>query len=208
MTPVAVETPPNVGAGQCVKAAARWFLDGRRLDMQGLADELGVSRATLFRRVGGREELLSRALWQATERSITVAAERWERERTPRDLHTLGSVRHFNLIVSGSAGLRKLLDEEPTVAMRVLTDPRGRIQTGLVARFEELLRRDMAEFDLAPTIEPSALAYAIVRIGESFLYADVLAARRPDVAMADRIQRALFAGLWPGIGNQDPPASE
>ena len=38
-----------------------------------------------------------------------------------------------------------------------------------------------------------------MRIGESFLYADVLAARSPDVAMADRIQRALFEGLWPGL---------
>ncbi len=113
----------------------------------------------------------------------------------------------MNLIVSHSAGLRKLLDEEPILAMRVLTDPRGRIQAGIVAMFEELLRRDIAEFDLAPTIEPSALAYAIVRIGESFLYADVLAARRPDVAMADRIQRALFEGLWPSIighVDQDP----
>lgn len=198
------ETVPSVTVDQCVEVATRWFLDGRRLDMQGLAEELGVSRATLFRRVGGREELLSRAVWQATERSITAAARRWDRERGPRELRTLGTVRHFNLIVSRSSGLRKLLDEEPTLAMRVLTDPRGRIQSGIVTRFEQLLRRDMAQFDLAPTIEPSALAYAIVRIGESFLYADVLAARRPDVASADRIQRALFAGLWPEAGNQTP----
>ncbi|HEY2262923.1 MAG TPA: hypothetical protein VGI96_09895, partial [Streptosporangiaceae bacterium] len=47
-----------------VSTAARWIYEGRRLDMQGLADELGVSRVTLFRRVGGREELISRALWR------------------------------------------------------------------------------------------------------------------------------------------------
>jgi AcrR family transcriptional regulator len=199
MASSAVVETPSVSAEHCVEVAARWFLDGRRLDMQGIADELGVSRATLFRRVGGREELLSRALWQATERSLAVAARRWERERAPGDPHTLGSVRNFNLIVSRSAGLRRLLDDEPTLAMRVLTDPRGRIQTGIVETFEDLLRRDIAEFDLAPTIEPSALAYAIVRIGESFLYADVLAARHPDVAMADRIQRALLEGLWPSL---------
>jgi len=202
MAPLEAEATAGVTADQCVEVAARWFLDGRRLDMQGLAEELGVSRATLFRRVGGRDGLLSRALWRTTERSIDAAAKRWERERGPRELHSLGTVRHFNLIVSGSTGLRRLLDEEPLLAMRLLTDPRGRIQTGVVARIEELLRRDMAEFELAPTIEPSALAYAVVRIGESFLYADVLAARRPDVASADRIQRALFAGLWPEIGDQ------
>jgi hypothetical protein len=43
-----------------------------------------------------------------------------------------------------------------------------------------------------PLIEPGALAYALVRLGESFLYADVLAARQPDVATADRLQQALI----------------
>ena len=33
--------------------------------------------------------------------------------------------------------------------------------------------------------------YALVRLGESFLYADVLAARTPDVATAERLQQAL-----------------
>jgi hypothetical protein len=31
-------------------------------------------------------------------------------------------------------------------------------------------------------------------MGESFLYADVLAARQPDVATADRLQQALLEG--------------
>ncbi|HEX9541850.1 MAG TPA: hypothetical protein VGA04_27105, partial [Streptosporangiaceae bacterium] len=44
-------------SARIVATAARWIHDGRRLDMQGLADELGVSRVTLFRRVGSREEL-------------------------------------------------------------------------------------------------------------------------------------------------------
>ena len=64
-----------------VATAARWIHDGRRLDMQGLADELGVSRVTLFRRVGSREELLSQALWLLTERMLEAAVARWEAER-------------------------------------------------------------------------------------------------------------------------------
>jgi len=79
--------------------------------------------------------------------------------------------------------------------MRVLTDPRGRVQTGIVAFIEDLLRRDVAEFGLVTLIEPEALAYALVRLGESFLYADVLAARKPDVATANRLQQALIEGV-------------
>ncbi len=171
--------------------------------MQGLADELGISRVTLFRRVGSREELLSKALWLLTERTLAAAAARWEAERPEGELHTPGTGRHINAIVAQSPGLRRLLDDEPALALRVLTDPRGRVQTAIVAFVEGLLRRDIAEFGLVTMIEPGALAYALVRLGESFVYADVLAARKPDVATADRLQQALVEGI-PVIS---PPAS-
>ncbi|HEX4360669.1 MAG TPA: QsdR family transcriptional regulator, partial [Pseudonocardia sp.] len=151
-----------------------------------------VSRATLFRRVGGRDELLSKALWVLTERTLVTAAERWEAQRPSGALYTPGTGRQVNAIVSQAEGLRRLLDDEPALALRLLTDPRGRVQTGIVAFVEALLRRDMAEHGLVPLIEPGALAYALVRLGESFLYADVLAARRPDIATANRLQQALI----------------
>ena len=79
----------------------------------------------------------------------------------------------------------------------MITDPRGRLQSGIVAFIEELLRRDMAEFGLVTIIEPSALAYALVRLGESLLYVDVLVARKADVAAASRLQQALIEGILP-----------
>ncbi len=48
-------------------------------------------------------------------------------------------------MVAGWAGLRRLLGDEPALFMRVLTDPRGRVQSGIVTLNEGLLRRDMAE---------------------------------------------------------------
>jgi Tetracyclin repressor-like, C-terminal domain len=81
----------------------------------------------------------------------------------------------------------------------VLTDPRGQVQAGTVAFVEQLLRRDVAEFGLVTLIEPGALAYALVRLGESFLYADVLAARKPDVETANRLQQALLEASCRGI---------
>jgi AcrR family transcriptional regulator len=190
--------PVARGAGKrstrIVTAAARWIHDGRRLDMRGLADELGVSRVTLFRRVGSREALLSRALWMLTQRTLEMAAARWEAERPEGALHTPGTGRHFNAIVSQSHGLRRLLDNEPAPAIRVLTDPRGEVQAGVVAFVGDLLRRDIEEFGLVTLIEPGVLAYALVRLGESFLYADVLAGRKPDVETLNRLQLALIEG--------------
>jgi AcrR family transcriptional regulator len=184
-------------SARIVAAAARWLTDGRRLDMQGLADELGISRVTLFRRVGSREALLSKALWMLTQCTLETAAAQWEAERPEGELHTPGTGRYINAIVAQSKGLRRLLDDEPALAIRVLTDPRGQVQTGIVAFIEELLRRDIEEFGLITLIEPDALAYALVRLGESFLYADVLAARKPDVETANRLQRALIEGVLP-----------
>ena len=193
--PMAGADPASARHASIVALAARWVHDGRRLDMQGLADDLGVSRQTLFRQVGNREELLSQALWRLTERTLAAAAARWEAERGVGELHAPGTGRHFNALVSESKGLRRLLDDEPALAIRLLTDPRGRVQTGVVAFVEALLRRDAAEFGLVTLIEPDALAYALVRLGESFLYADVLAARKPDVDTANRLQQALVEGV-------------
>ena len=55
----------------------------------------------------------------------------------------------------------------------------------------------MEEFGLVTIIEPGALAYALLRLGESFLYADVLAARKPDVETANRLQQAIIEGILP-----------
>lgn len=176
-------------------AAARWLNHGRRLDMQELADELQVSRTTLFRRVGTREDLLGEALWLLTQRTMAEAVARWEAERPAGALRTPGTGRHFNAMVSRASGLRRLLDEEPAVAMRVLTDARGRVQSGMVSLVAGLLRGDMAECGLRLSTDPDTLAYALVRLGESFVYADVLAARTPDVESADRLQAALIEGV-------------
>jgi len=184
-------------SARIVAAAARWIQDGRRLDMQGLADELGMSRVTLFRRIGSREALLGKALWMLTQCTLETAAARWEAERPEGELHTPGTGRYINAIVSESTGLRRLLEDEPALAIRVLTDPHGQVQTGVVAFVEDLLRRDIAEFGLVTIIEPDALSYALIRLGESFLYADVLAARKPDVETDNRLQQALIEGILP-----------
>ena len=182
-----------------VALAAEWVRDCRRLEMQGLADELGISRVTLFRQVGTREDLLDKALWVLTEASLEAAVQRWEAQRPARALHSPGTFRHFNGIVSRSKGLRRLLDEEPALTIRVITGSGRTVRTGVVDRVESVIRRDIAEFGLVPLIEPGALAYALVRLGESFLYADVIADRQPDVDTADQLQRTLIEGvLRPG----------
>jgi hypothetical protein len=42
----------------------------------------------------------------------------------------------------GPWGLSRLLNDEFALYLRVITDPRGRVQSGAVSFIEELLRRD------------------------------------------------------------------
>jgi Tetracyclin repressor-like, C-terminal domain len=49
----------------------------------------------------------------------------------------------------------------------------------MVSFVEALLGRDMAEFGRVLLTDPDALAYALVRLGASFLYADGLTTRKP-----------------------------
>lgn len=177
-----------------VAAAARWIQDGRRLDLAGLAEELGISRATLFRQAGTRDLLLGEALWHQTHRTLLAAVRRAQARRGDGELRGVLVAREMNALVSRSTALRRLLDDEPALTIRVLTDPVGAVQPRVVRFVEDVLRQDMAD-GYRPVIPPGDLAYALVRLGEAFLYADVLADRQPDVAIADRLQQALLQAV-------------
>jgi hypothetical protein len=49
---------------------------------------------------------------------------------------------------------------------------------------ERLLEEEESRGELRPGIDRGTLAYVIVRIGESFLYADAIADNDPDVGKA------------------------
>ncbi|OLR92978.1 QsdR family transcriptional regulator [Actinokineospora bangkokensis] len=190
----------NPSAQDIVRHAARTLHRGARLDMTRLCGELGVSRATLFRRVGNREELMGAALSLMSERTLVEANLDWRREHGtgPRDaqgrLRCLGVMETYRREVAADAGLRKLMDNEPVVALRVLTDPVGQVQPVVVRAHAELFRADVEAAGLRPLVGVEDLSFAVVRLGESFLYADALAARTVDLDVATTLLDALVVG--------------
>ena len=180
-------------AGRAIALTAEWIEQGQRLDMQRLADALGVSRVTVFRHAGGRDVILGESLWILAERSMRAAERRFDAAPYGR-ARSAGVLELFNHLIAEAEGLRALLDKEPALALRVLTDPRGLVQPRAVAAIEDLLRRDQTDAGLELPVDPHDLSFALVRLGESFLYADVMASRIPDVEVANRLQRALIEG--------------
>lgn len=183
------EPPPGVPP-EIFGAALETFLGPRRLDMRALAAELGIGRATLYRRAGNRDLLLGEVLWYLTRRALAPAVESASGLQGRARVITV--VERFMRFVHEQPALRRFLDQEPEAALRILTSKNGPVQRGIVEALERLLADEEARGTLRLTIDRATLAYVIVRIGESFLYADVIADNEPDVGVAVEVIARLL----------------
>src|SRR4051812_28814283 len=176
------------------------LLTGRRLDTGTLAAELGIARATLFRRAGNRDAILGEALWYLGRRTLQEIEETHdERAATggpPGRLRSLAISEEFRYALSTAGPVRRLLDEEPATGIRVLTDPMGRVQPRVVEAYTALFQRDVDDLGLIPLVPVPLLAFAVVRLGESFLYSDVMASRAPDLKAATTVLDVLVSTVF------------
>jgi AcrR family transcriptional regulator len=180
--------PPEIFA-----AAVATFTSGRRLDMRSLARRLGVARATLYRRAGNREQLLDELLWWRARRLIT--------DQVQATVDLAGAAR-LTAVIGGSMRvigtdrpLRVFLESDPETALRILTGTRSAVHRGTAQALENLIDLERARGAFDATVDTPTLAYAIVRITEGFLYADVIADRPPDIGRAVTVIEALLRGV-------------
>jgi AcrR family transcriptional regulator len=192
MTPVSTRRPgrPAAAARKDVLAlAAERFLAGERVDMQGIARELGLARATMHRWFGIREVLLGEMLAELAEDRLAVihgqAAGRGGRL-------LLECFDHFNHDLSATKGLGIWLGQEQERALRILTSSAGIVQPRVVAAVERLIDAEIKVGAYEPTAAPQTLAYAIVRLGESFIYNDAMFGIRGDTQRLREVEAALL----------------
>jgi AcrR family transcriptional regulator len=198
------EPPPEIPP-EIFRAAVQTVLDPRRLDMRRLALELGIGRATLYRKVGSRERLLGEVLWYLMRRAVLRALDAAEELGGVERIVTVTD--RFLHDVHAQPGLRRFLDAEPECALKVLTSRHGVVQRRTIDVVERLLAQEQARGAVSFTLDRSTLAYVIVRIGESFLYADVIADSEPDVDGAvEVIATLLRASSAPARRNGRPAA--
>jgi AcrR family transcriptional regulator len=174
-----------------LELASRKWRHGERLDIGQLASELGVARATVFRWVGSREQLYGEVLSQA------YARQRAHILRTSRGkgITRLVSVVRKNLSALGQAApLRTFVVQDPEYAIRVLTSNSSPVQARSIELEKAFLREIMKEARIKPLLDIDTLAFVIVRIGESFLYADVISGRKPEIEKAVAAIRILVVG--------------
>lgn len=159
-------------ADDVVRAATVAYLECRPLDMSALAAEVGLSRATLYRRIGNHDELVGMVLAEQTERTFrfcvdSVSAEGLDRVRAVCE--------RFMYAVVGAEPLRAFIARDPLLFIRIVLAP-GRVEQRATTLFAELLADSGVDFSI-PT---AVLAQAIVRIGDSFMYTHLLGGREPE----------------------------
>jgi AcrR family transcriptional regulator len=170
-------------------AATRTYLSGRRLDMRELATEIDVSRNTLYRWTGGREQLLQDVIWSLSEAAIDeIWASTSRRRGTSRLVEAL---RRYLVTIVESRALQELLRNETYVALRLLTS-HGPFQDRLVAKVKHLVDEEAARGTFTPRADTGLLAYAAVRTLEGFVYNDTVVRSEPEVDRAVKVIRLLL----------------
>ncbi|HSX66762.1 QsdR family transcriptional regulator [Nocardioides sp.] len=172
------------------KLARRRFMAGERLEMQEIASDLGVSRATLFRWVGSRDELLVEIVWSTTLPTYQRALEATSSQSGGARVAEVMS--HFAALTVESPFFMDFVQREPERSLRLLTTKASWFQARLVGLIEGLLRAEVESGALTPPLAVHDLAYVVTRITETFIYADVVAGELPDPAKVRQIVGALL----------------
>lgn len=179
--------PARASPADAFDLAVAVFRRGDRLDMQALAVELGVSRATLYRWTGDRERLLADIVWSEAETLLE-----WTMTLPGTGAQVIGDRVHaFMQVVASAPSIHAFLRYDSELAFRVLTRSDTGVHDRVAARLAAGIERE-CERGYAPRLQPLALANALCRIVEGYLYGDMLAGLEPDVQSASDVIRALL----------------
>lgn len=190
LVPGGVDAPADVPA-PIFEAAVSTFLTGRRFDIVAIASDHGLSRATLYRRVpGGREELLTEVIWFLTRRMFVRAVRAAQPRRGLR--RVLHITRTFQGDIAAAPAFHRILETDCELALRIMTSWEGPVRPGLIAACEALILEEQRLGGLTTSLDAATLAYAAVRLGESFLYDAALAHTDPGIDQHLAIIERLF----------------
>lgn len=178
-------------AARAFRAARHRFIEGDRIDMSALAAELGVDRTSLFRWVGNRDALLGEILWSLAVPTFDAADAATHAQGADR---IEGALTRFVDDLITADYFRSWIVREPSRALRILLGGATPVHRRFVAIVERLLEEEIAAGRMSTPLPPHDLATVLVRVAESYAYADLIAGERPD---ADRAAAAFALVLAP-----------
>jgi AcrR family transcriptional regulator len=181
--------PAAASREEVLASALHRYLRGRRVDVQAIAAELGLGRATVYRWFGSREGLLGEVLVRAAE-PLLHEARRGTRGKGAAGL--LETFDRFNRSLADAPALRTFIAQERDAAIRTITAGGGIVQPRMVALISGLILEEVRAGTYEPRVDPETLGYAIVRLAEAFLFNDAVAGVRGDVERLREVEAALL----------------
>ncbi len=177
------------------RMARRWWLEGRRLNLSLLAEELGIGRATLMRWVGNKDLLMGEILWSLYKGIYDQAIERAEATPELKGIDFLTQIyTDINVALIDAKPLHDFLHNEPQWALQLLTSHISGLQQRLIDTWTKLFEQQIAAGLIKPEMDAESLAFYIIKIGEGAIYCDLVCGREPNPGPASTAFRLLVNG--------------
>ncbi|WP_051021299.1 QsdR family transcriptional regulator [Nocardia araoensis] len=177
------------------REARRTFLAGDRVDMQALAKGLAVDRATLYRWVGSRDQLLTEILWSLIEPTLARSRKAHCHSgppAVPGQSPAAAVMNEAMRAVNTNPGMQRFIDREGELALRLLTTKASGFEARLIELIAEIIREETAAGRLQSSIPSEDLPYVLVRVMESYTYLGLITGQQPDHDRSARVVNALL----------------
>jgi len=171
--------------------ARKYFMHAKRIELQKLARELGISRATAYRWAGSADQLAGEVLASLTDDTFKQLAQASQNKKgRERVLEVLNKGMHA---AHNFPALRRFLRRNPEVGLKIVASKDGPVQAATIGNIQGLLEEEIEAGNLTLTVEPAVMAFALTRMIESFLYADVITGSEPDLDNAAKILELMLS---------------
>lgn len=152
------------------RMARNYFLNAKKIELQMLARELGISRATAYRWAGSTEQLIGDVV-----ASLLVDAI----DELEGETETLSGVERIVAVMDGllqrtteHVSLVRYIKHNPRQGLKVLASDGGVVRPKLMDRIELLLLREKDRCHIEIAASAAQAAAVLVRLFESYAYND------------------------------------
>jgi AcrR family transcriptional regulator len=143
------------------------FLAGRRIDVQAIAGDCGVGRATIYRWFGSRDQLIGEAMLGVVAERVAEARRLVGGHGARALLDTLDLVYRG---LSAAPHVRTFIERDRTTALPLMTSSSGPLHPQMVATVRGLIDEEIAHGGYEPPTDSATLAYVLVRLAEGLLF--------------------------------------
>ncbi len=158
--------------------AKQSWLKTQRLNLGELAEELGVSRATLFRWIGNKDLLMGEIMWSIYRPTVMQARQQCLGSGVD---YVVNVFREVNTVILNSQPMRNWLHADGQYALSILSSKTSTFHERMVQLNTELLNNETAKGLIEPAMNIDSLSYFMCRIGQACIFSEMILGQEPDL---------------------------